>query len=288
MGSVRKIAMGLLLQTVVAMARAQETAPAARCDQPSVDCVAVGHWNLSVAIGGGIRTSPVARGSSIPLVVIPQVSYYGSRFFLHNLDVGVTLRESDANTFSLIASPGYDRALFYRSDLQNLFVGYPTVSAAAGTGTAAIVPITTPGAVPLTSRARRVTYLAGPEWTSRVHGFVAQVDVLHEVTGRNHGTEIRAALGVPLWSATASVRANLGATWKSSAIADYYFGVPGFYSPGSALNPFLKIAYSRPLKGRWHVDAFAHYEHLGRSIANSPVVSSNHVTTVFAGVVYDF
>ena len=59
-------------------------------------------------------------------------AYYGKRFFIDNLDVGFTLAENAVNTLSLVASPGYDRVFFYRSDLQNIFVtGLPTASADA-------------------------------------------------------------------------------------------------------------------------------------------------------------
>jgi len=85
------------------------------CAGPSSDdCVAVRHWSFSVALGAGVRTNPLVNGENIPLVIIPHVSYYGERFFLDDLDLGVTLVESAANSLSLIASPGYDRVYFYR------------------------------------------------------------------------------------------------------------------------------------------------------------------------------
>lgn len=96
------------------------------CKGASDDCVAVGRWNISVALGAGVRTNPLLHGEDIPLVLVPQISYYGKRFFLDNLDFGFTLAERGASTFNLIATPGYDRVFFYRSDLQNFFIGFPT------------------------------------------------------------------------------------------------------------------------------------------------------------------
>ena len=58
------------------------------CTAPSADCVEVGQLNINVSLGAGVRTNPVIGESDIPLVVIPQISYYGKRFFLENLDVG--------------------------------------------------------------------------------------------------------------------------------------------------------------------------------------------------------
>jgi outer membrane protein len=257
------------------------------------DCVAVGHWNFSISLGAGVRTDPLGDSASIPLVVIPQVSYYGKRFFLDDLDLGVTLGEIGANTFNLVASPGYDRVYFYRSDLQNFFVnGFP-----AGTGAVAPVGAVGSGGVSSEATARgarvaehtpRVTYLAGPEWTFAHNGLSAQIDVLHEITDQNEGNEIRAAIGVPLTLTHGLLSTNVGITWNSAAIVNYYYGADNVYKAGSALDPFIKLGYAIPLGGRWRFNAFAEYERLASAIADSPIVNQNHVTTAFAGFSYGF
>jgi outer membrane protein len=258
------------------------------CAASSDECVAVGGWNLSVALGAGIRTNPVVHAKDIPLIVVPQFSYYGKRFFIDNLDPGVTLFEGETNTVSLIASPGYDRVFFYRSDLQNIFIG-GTTAVAAGGGKPFVGNgggQTPQGFREIPARPRRVTYLAGPEWTFKYAGVSGQFDYLHEITGRNHGDEIRAALGFPLGRLAGSWRANVGVTWKSADIVNYYYGSPGLYEGGWALNPFAKIGYSRPLSSKWKLDAFVHCERLGNAIADSPIVRGHYVTTAFVGATY--
>jgi outer membrane protein len=265
------------------------------CAEPSDDCVAVGGWSLSVALGAGVRTNPLVHGQDIPLVVVPQFSYYGKRFFIDNLDPGVTLLESDSNTLSLVASPGYDRVFFYRSDLQNIFIG-STTSFVGGRSTVRPPPksLVSTGEVPAAAKefpsgARKVTYLAGPEWTFKHAGISGQVDYLHEITGRNHGDEIRAALGIPLGATLGGAwSANTGVTWKSAAVVNYYYGYSGLYEAGWALNPFAKIGYSRPLGRKWVFGAFVHCERLGNAIADSPIVDRHYVTTAFVGATYLF
>ncbi len=255
------------------------------CTGSSDDCVTVGRWNFSVALGAGVRTNPLVNSKDIPLVIVPQFSYYGKRFFIDNLDPGVTLFEGEVNTFSLVASPGYDRVFFYRSDLQNLFIG--------GTGFTASGPPNLVERSPqvqrsLPQRSRKVTYLAGPEWTFQYAGLTGQLDFLHEITGHNHGDEIRAAVGIPLGHLAGDWSARLGLTWKSAAIVNYYYGSPGVYDPGATLNPFAKIGYSRPLSTKWKLDAFVHCERLGSAIASSPIVAHRYVTTAFVGATYVF
>jgi MipA family protein len=271
------------LPILIGFAGVQAAGAADGCKGPSTDCVAVGGWNFSVALGAGAMTNPLVGGKAIPLVVVPQFSYYGERFFIDDLDLGFTLAETDGSTFNLVASPGYDRVFFYRSDLQNIFVKGFNGSAAPVRAAAA-----TPGAVQVAPRPRHVTYLAGPEWTLKNGGLTAQIDVLHEITGQNHGNEVRAAVGVPLLEGKGSLTANVGITWKSAAIVNYYYGASTIYRAGSALDPFFKLGYTLPLAGKWRLYAFAEYERLASAIADSPIVAERYVATSFIGAIYTF
>jgi MipA family protein len=273
--TMQRVWFGLLIAMAFAKAAAADDA----CRQPSTECVAVGGWNFSVALGAGVRTNPLVNGQDLPLVVVPQVSYYGERFFLDNLDLGYTLWDRDVNTVSLIASPGYDRVYFYRTDLQNIFVS------GIGGDLAASSPGSNPERVP--PRSRHVTYLAGPEWTFKYHGVTGQLDVLQEITGQR-GEEVRAAVGIPVAMPKGTITANVGATWKSADIVNYFYGAPGIYEGGAAFDPFLKVGYTLPLSRKWRFNAFAQYEHLSNAIADSPIVAERHVATVFVGAIYAY
>lgn len=252
--------------------------------------MAVGGWNLSVSLGAGARTNPVNHESTIPLVVVPTFSYYGKRFFIDNLDAGVTLLDGPQSTLSLVASPGYDRVFFYHSDPQNIFVtGFDNASIPASTvlyrtnpdGTVVKIP-----AAQFPQRSRKVTYLAGPEWTFKLGELTGQIDALHEVTGHDHGNEVRGALGLPISRWGGAWSANVGFTWKSSNIVNYYYGAPDIYEGGAAFDPFVKLSFARPLKGKWKITAFVETERLGNAIADSPIVNARYVTTAFVGATY--
>ncbi len=253
------------------------------CQGPTDDCVAIGRWNFSVALGAGVRTNPLVNGKDTPLILIPQFSYYGKRFFIDNLDLGFTLVEKGSNTFNLIATPGYDRVYFFRADLQNLFIGFP-INGSNPT----LVDSTTPGAVKVSQPAPRITYLAGPEWTFRYGPVSGQLDLLRDATGQNSGDEIRGALRIPLLQSNGALSANIGFTWKSAATVNYYYRVPILYSGSAAFDPFIKLGYTLPLSSKWRLSAFAEYERLGNAIADSPIVAEHSVATVFVGAIYTF
>jgi outer membrane protein len=254
------------------------------CKVPSADCVVVGDLDISLSLGAGTRTNPVAGRDDIPLYVIPHVSYYGKRFFLESLEAGVTLHESDAHTFNLIATPGFDRVFFSRNDLQNVIIpgaAGPVAGLDDVPGPPPPEELVDPQSLP--RKHRHTTYLAGPEWLFRYRDFIGQVNALYEVTGRHQGYELRAAVSAPLVQSKQSLVVNTGLTWKSAATVDYYYGVPAFYKPDGALSPFIKLNYALPLSERWTFSAFVHYELLGDSIADSPIVTDREVITAFAG-----
>jgi outer membrane protein len=256
-----------------------------KCTAVSPDCVVVGEWDLSVGLGVGVRTNPIAGRSDIPLYVVPQFSYYGKRFFVDNLEPGFTLHEGDVHTFNLVATPGYDRVFFSRGDPQNILVSAPWATPGVGTGGTGggqLDPEATLDEFP--THRRRTTYLAGPEWLFSYGKLAGQLSALYEITGRHQGYEVRGAISAPLIQTEHSLVANAGFTWKSAETVRYYYGVERLYRPSAALNPFVKIAYSLPLSERWTVNAFVHYEYLSNEIADSPIVSDPSVVTAFVGL----
>jgi outer membrane protein len=266
----------LALLALAATAGPQAAVAQTPCKAPSADCIAVGDLQLSLSFGYGTRTNPVAGRDDIPLFVIPYISYYGKRFFLDSLEPGLTLYESDAHTFNLIATPGYDRVFFSRNDPQNIVV--PFAAEAPAFGDEAVEHQT------FTVGQRHTTYLAGPEWLFRHREFIGQVSALYEFTGRHQGYEVRAAVSRPLIQSKQSLVINAGLTWKSQATVDYFYGVRDLYRPDAALNPFVKLSYALPLSQRWTLTAFVHYEFLDDTIVDSPIVSGREVVTAFAGL----
>ena len=274
--------MSIIVRTTLALvaigAAAGPPAAAAQtpCTAPSADCIAVGDLQVSVSFGYGTRTNPVVGRADIPLFVIPYLSYYGKRFFLESLEPGVTLYESDAHTFNLIASPGFDRVFFSRNDPQNIVV--PFAADAPAFGEQAVQDQT------FTVGQRHTTYFAGPEWLFRHREFIGQLSALYEFTGRHQGYEVRAAVSRPLLQSRQSLVINAGLTWKSAATVNYFYGVQGLYRADAALNPFVKLSYALPLSQRWTLTAFVHYEFLDDTIVDSPIVSGREVVTAFAGL----
>jgi MipA family protein len=257
----------------------------AECDGADEECVPIGKWDLQLGLGVGMRSNPVIGRSNIPLAVVPKISYYGKRFFLDNLELGFALHENPFSSIAIVATPGYDSVFFARFDPQNLFV------AGSGSAASAIAPSADPTVTPdeLLKRKRRLSYLAGPEWNFNYGPVAGQFVLLKEFTGRHDGTEVRAAIASDLLKkARGTMTASIGATWKSAAIVNYYYGDPTYYRASSALNPFAKLAYTQRLNSKWKLNGFYHFELLDDAIAKSPIIESNVINTFFVGVFYSF
>lgn len=256
-------------------------------DDPE-DYVTVGEWEFAVSIGLGQRSNPLLRSDDIPLLLLPRIRYYGERWFLENLEFGYTLSDQPSLMVNAIATPGYDRLFFYRWDPSNFFIDI---------GGVAVDPTTNLSYINLAGLStRRLAYLAGVELSGGIELVEWQLQMLHDVTGVHDGSEIRLGFALNLDAGSWRNHIGAGATWKSEALVDYYYGIRQsevtngrhFYQGRATLNPYFKIAMARPINEHWLYRMHLHYESLGSGITDSPIVQDDYVLTVFIGGDYHF
>ena len=249
-------------------------------------------WQLSVALGLGVRTNPVMDNDDIPLIILPQFSYQGERFFIQNLDIGYSLFQNDTQQFSVLLTPSYDQIFFNEWDVSN-FVDHASLSTIAKDGPT----------IEQANRAidksrlhdRRMAALAGVEYSQNIYDLDLQLQVLQEVTGYYDGNEIRFAVSKSITTGKHDVKLTLGANWQSSATINYFYGLPERESAGNfayeangGLTSLLRFDWNYELDEHWGLRFFTSYRHLSHSISDSPLITRNNVITAFAGGVYHF
>lgn len=111
---------GFLLSTAMVAIQARAQNVDESCER---DCVEVGAWRFNVGLGVGVRSNPLHQGDDAPLVLLPEASYYGERFFLKNLEMGFTLFEDSRHQLNILLTPGYDQMYFNRWDPFNFTDG---------------------------------------------------------------------------------------------------------------------------------------------------------------------
>lgn len=249
-------------------------------------------WQVSLALGAGVRTNPVMDNDDIPLIVIPQVSFQGKHFFIQNLDFGYTFFQSDEQQFNLLLTPSYDQVFFNEHDINNFF---DQSSFAAATKNGPTVDQVNRAIDKRKLHSRRMAALVGLEYSQSLYGLDFQVQILKEVTGYFDGNEARVALSKSINVGKNDVKLTLGANWQNAATLDYFYGlnaqeslgnVP--YSASSGLTGLLRFDWNYQIDEHWDLRFFTSYRHLSHSISDSPLVTENNVITAFAGGVYHF
>lgn len=270
-------------------------ASAVDCDIDPDACAEIGKWQISLALGIGVRTNPVLNNDDIPLIVLPQINYNGERLFIQNLDLGFIVFEDDRRQFNILVTPSYDQVFFNRWDARNFVIEDVRLSADTGFVGPAIESkneqIDTDEL-----RKRRMAGLAGFEYNNTLDGFDLQFQVLQEFTGLHHGQEVRLAVTKNYHIDKHNLALSMGAIWQSGEVLDYYYGLKegeaGLsdyrYKPGGDTSGVIRFDWGYELTKNWSLRLTTAYRQLASEIRNSPIVDDDKVITVFAGGVYHF
>lgn len=284
---------------------------ASDCDPAQRGCVEQGTWQFSVALGLGARSNPLADGDTIALPLLPRLSYVGERFFLDNLDMGVSLWDDNRHRVNLLITPGYDQLFFQRWNPLNIITNGATgfsperdkgMDAEHANNDNSSQQIDNellgPEAV-LQSKARqhkrRMSGLAGLEYQYQLGSWWLQAQWLSEITGLYDGEERRVLLGHDWQWQRQQLSAALGAIWQDEKTINYYYGTPfeydgtrSRYTAKAGVSPQVRIDWRYRVNSQWDLTAWASYRHLADSISDSPLVNERGVTSLFIGGVYHF
>ncbi len=298
---------------------------AGHCEHSSARCVATGTWDIQLALGAGLRTNPIAGADDVPLVLIPQVTYYGKRFFFDNLDLGYTLVDRRDWMVNLLITPSGDGLYFFEDDWGRFFLQGGLNTLGANFSPAPDSPTEPPAVAdedafegpqedqreqespapanpeptqvsPPPLRDRNIAALAGVETSGDFGRFQWQLQALSDVSGVHNGEELRFAVSTGTRRDANQLGISLGFSWKSAEVMEYYYGVTQgessgarpAYRPGSGTAPFVRLSWNRPVNEQWRWLASRQYEHLREAVRHSPLTDQNKVMQIFVGGVYHF
>lgn len=282
------------------------------CDALSPECAEVGKWQVKIGVGVGVRTNPVMNNDNIPLILLPQISYNGERFFLQNLDLGFIFFEDDVQQFNLLVTPSYDQVFFKRWDANNFVLNAETMSLDGDNHTGseseetpidfrgpAYGPVTNARELPIDTdklRKRRMAGLVGLEYHRAIGAVDLQLHALQEFTDYHRGQEVRLVLARHFHRGKHDLVVSAGAIWQSSEVLNYYYGIEEgeggtgdyYYQPNSDISSVVRVDWSYQLNRRWSLTFTTAYRSLASQIRRSPIITEDKVITAFAGGVYHF
>jgi outer membrane protein len=225
----------------------------------------------SVGLAAVVSDSPYA-GEGTKVTPIPLLVLEGDRFYFRGTTGGWRLMQGDAVELAGIARLRLDG--FSVDDLGR--------AALAANGIDAQL---------LEDRELALDVGMGMTWRGAAGEI--QMEFLTDATDTSNGQEVSVQYGRPFKLGNGRLTPNLGVTWQSEDMANYYYGTLDAevargvvdYKPGSVTVPHVGVQYVRPIGERWALMAFATYRFLPDKITNSPLMEpdTNGMALVFIG-----
>lgn len=225
--------------------------------------VAAVFWDSPYA-GEGLRATP-----------FPLVTYEGERFFFRGITGGIHLIDNEG--FSLAAML---QARFDGIDAKDL-----------GESELAINGI---DRSLLEDRDDGFDAGFSASWKGRAGEL--DLEVLADITDTSGGQEFSLTYGYEFEAGQMSITPNIGTTWMSDDLANYYYGTLDKeiargvvdYKPDSGTVPHVGISFARRIGARWGVMANLKYSALPDELADSPLLESDRTMSVFVGFARGF
>src|SRR5690554_2987633 len=276
----------MLLLLACFAAQAAEPSPEQTPSQSSI-------WGIGLAVGVGERSNPLYGGEDIPLVVLPEVFYYGEKLYFDNGRLGLYFYEKPTYEWSLAVRLNPERAYFSRRYLGN-WLSDP-FAPRSGQGQTLSVPLDAGVVAGGEQSSVTVETVQSRDWSldggiqldwEPHRRWLVRANLWTDVTNRHggHNAQVQLSRMVNSNFGQWTLRADLD--WKSSALIDYYYGVSALendysYAGKSVLQPAVGLYWNYPLNGHWRMLGFARKQWLGSGMSDSPLVRDTSVHSVF-------
>jgi len=213
-------------------------------------------WQLGVA--AVVSDSPYA-GEGTRVIPIPLATYQGERFFFRGITAGWNMVRAEGFNVAAIAKlrlDGFDIDDLGRAELARNGLDYRL----------------------LEDRDNSLDAGIAMKWSGA--GGELDVELIADVTDTSGGHELSIQYGYPFPLGMARLTPNLGVTWMSDDLANYYYGTIDEevargvidYQPGSLAVPYVGMSFFRPLGQNWSVIGNARYSRLPDGITDSPFI----------------
>lgn len=255
----------------------------------------IGQWQVSVAVGVGIKTNPLVDGDHIPLIVVPDIAYYGESFYFDNGDLGYTWLDDPLISLSTLLRVNTERAYFSFWHPSNIFLNAASSADSAGGGT---LPGQSGFELSIDEVAnRRYALDAGVQslWYFN-HGGRLLLEWFNDVSGVYKGHHGQMSYAQGFKAGDVQWMTSIGINYKSAQLVDYYYGISDrdevfdsyHYQGKQSVSPVFKLDMRYRLNDNWQLLSFVRFELLDDGVKNSPLVKHDYVATGFVGVSYDF
>ena len=250
-----------------------------------VQNITIDQWHLSLNLGLGVMSNPLKGGDDLPLVVIPEVAYYGEQFFFDNGRLGYSLSQDTPHIFNLVSEFNPETRFFVDWHPSNIFA----LASANSLSTSNNELQSQQPRLDIEQLDKRKWALdAGMSYHYVYQQHVFSVQALADVSGVYEGW--RSALQWQMHNNIGElvIKPSMGIWYKSAALNTYFYGVSakesanGAIEVGSSWQPYAKIDARWPLNDanslRFHL---AYYDY--SALDDSPLFEQTYSMTAFIG-----
>lgn len=250
----------------------------------------VGEFEFNLSMGFGGIENPISGAKNINTYLLPNVSYYGEKFYFDDFAMGYSLVETPNWLVDIYSTFNEDGFFFELNGLDSFFLTN-------------IVPTgprqpTRPNKLPLdpSQIKRNVSYLGGFATSYFFNQQAIKFSQLWDVSGVHHGFETQLSWRFDTQYEFAVVGLELGAQYKSQKLVEYYYSVRKNeqlfvipeYTAEASLNGVIKFNLYAPLSEQWGVEVNLSKHYLGSSIKESYLVDKASYFSGFIGINYRF
>lgn len=267
-------------------------------------CVDVGSWEIGLALGLGARSNPLVGGDNLPLVIMPDIAYYGEAFYFDNFEIGYQFLYEDAFSLETFIRPNTERAFFSFWHPDNIFLSIPanavdTPAPLPGEPGEPSKPVEKPidREISVDDVAKREWAIdAGLRWQYYHDDFRLGVFYASDVSSVHKGFYAGLNVIVPWSVSNWRFASSFGATYKNKDLINYYYGISArdtdvstnTYSADGGWQYNFSTSAIYPFSDKWQFLVRVEVTRLHDSMYDSPLVKDKHVTSFFSGMVYRF
>ncbi|MEW7987707.1 MAG: MipA/OmpV family protein [Candidatus Thiodiazotropha sp.] len=239
--------------------------------------VSAGEWRVGANVAGGKNPFP---GEDNDAVLIPMIAYRGERFHANLGNPGLSFFSGSTNFaglgYSLIKEADYNIDLVGRARAMGLY------------------PEDNDELEGLDDRDPGFDLGATVRWQTGFGELNAQL--LADVSDTSDGQEVILSYAYPLSYGQWRLRPEVGVSWQSSDMTDYYFGVDAdeatarraIYEADAAVTPFAGVEFEYAFDQRIDLVGGVGVGRLGDEISDSPIVDERNLAGGYLGLSYKF
>ena len=272
---------------------------ASACEQDE-QCLATNQWKFGIALGLGATSNPLVGGDNIPLVILPDIAWYGEAAYFDNGELGYQWLEKKSFSFVTYLSLDTERAFFNFWHPSNILLPINRVSSIADAQAPSKAPdFSGPEqlSVSIDNVSRRNwAVMGGARWYYRPNSAEWQLSLEKDLSATHNGTKLDLSYQHFWQWQTFRFSTQVKMIWKSSALVNYYYGVDEqdkvepsfFYQASSGWQPLIALSLQKKMQNNWLWLNRISLQKLHSGMTNSPLVEEGNIYSVFSGFAYQF